>query len=157
MDYRINRSSEDVRGGIFALPDILAARYIVLTRRMEALGPNLGEPHTKALGQGLFELRHKGAEGVARVFYRTVIGKRIVMLHGVIKKTAKTPRGLAPGRSEDAGGQTCNVMINLSMRSCAAPACVPRWNASNAKRANHSTHCSRPVMKPTSRRRRLPR
>jgi hypothetical protein len=29
------------------LPDTLAARYIVLTRRMIALGPNLGEPHTK--------------------------------------------------------------------------------------------------------------
>ena len=92
MDFRIEYFSEAVQGEILALPDTLAARYIVLTRRMEALGPNLGEPHTKAFGQGLFELRLKGAEGIARVFYCTVVGKRIVMLHSFIKKTNKTPQ-----------------------------------------------------------------
>ena len=74
-----------------ALPDTLAARYVVLTRRMVALGPNLGEPHTKAFGEGLFELRLKGAEGIARVFYCTLIGRRVVMLHSFVKKTNKTP------------------------------------------------------------------
>lgn len=73
------------------LPDTLAARYIVLTRRMIALGPNMGEPHTKAFGDGLFELRLKGAEGIARVFFCTLAGKRIVMLHSFIKKSARTP------------------------------------------------------------------
>ena len=73
------------------LPDTLAARYIVLTRRMIALGPNLGEPHTKAFRNGLFELRLKGAEGMARVFFCTLAGKRIVMLHSFIKKSERTP------------------------------------------------------------------
>ena len=73
------------------LPDTLAARYIVLTRRMIALGPNIGEPHTKAFGNGLFELRLKGAEGIARVFFCTLVGKRIVMLHSFIKKSERTP------------------------------------------------------------------
>ena len=73
------------------LPDTLAARYIVLTRRMIALGPNIGEPHTKAFGEGLFELRLKGAEGIARVFFCTLVGKRIVMLHSFIKKPERTP------------------------------------------------------------------
>ena len=76
---------------ILKLPDTLAARYIVLTRRMIALGPNLGEPHTSSLGEGLFELRLKGAEGIAQVFFCTLAGRRIVMLHSFIKKTAKTP------------------------------------------------------------------
>jgi hypothetical protein len=40
--------SEAVQEQILELPDGLAARYIVLMRRMVALGPNLGEPHTKA-------------------------------------------------------------------------------------------------------------
>ena len=91
MDYRIEYYSEEVQDQISALPDTLAARYIVLTRRMVALGPNLGEPHTKAFGHGLFELRLKGAEGIARVFYCTVVGKRIYMLHSFVKKSAKTP------------------------------------------------------------------
>ena len=59
MDYTIVYYSESVQEQILALPDTLAARYIVLTRRMIALGPNLGEPHTKAFGEGLFELRLK--------------------------------------------------------------------------------------------------
>ncbi len=92
MEYEITYYSEQVQDEILALPDTLAARYLVLTRRMVAIGPNLGEPHTKAFGEGLFELRLKGAEGIARVFYCTLVGRRIVMLHGFIKKSAKTPR-----------------------------------------------------------------
>ena len=76
---------------ILDLPDTLAARYVVLTRRMVVLGPNLGAPHTKAFGEGLFELRLKGAEGIARVFFCTLVGKRIVILHSFIKKSDKTP------------------------------------------------------------------
>jgi len=48
--------------------------------------------HTKAMGRGLFELRLKGAEGIARVFYCTLIGKRIVMLHSFVKKSQRTPK-----------------------------------------------------------------
>jgi phage-related protein len=54
-------------------------------------GPNLGLPHTNAFGGGLFELRLKGAEGIARVFFCTLIKREIVMLHSFIKKTQKTP------------------------------------------------------------------
>ncbi|MFA7267825.1 MAG: type II toxin-antitoxin system RelE/ParE family toxin [Sterolibacterium sp.] len=91
MDYTINYYSEAVQEQIMELPDTLAARYIVLTRRMIALGPNIGEPHTKAFGDGLFELRLKGAEGIARVFFCALVGKRIVMLHSFIKKSERTP------------------------------------------------------------------
>lgn len=91
MEYAIIYFSEAVQDDILALPDTLAARYVVLTRRMVALGPHLGEPHTKAFGDGLFELRLKGAEGIARVFFCTLIGRRIVMLHSFVKKTNKTP------------------------------------------------------------------
>lgn len=58
---------------------------------MTVLGPNLGEPYAKAFGGGLFELRLSGAEGIARVFFCTLIGKRIVMLHCFVKKTNRTP------------------------------------------------------------------
>ncbi|RDH84749.1 MAG: hypothetical protein DIZ80_04585 [endosymbiont of Galathealinum brachiosum] len=40
---------------------------------------------------GLFELRLKSKEGIGRVFYCTLVNKRIVMLHSFIKKTSKTP------------------------------------------------------------------
>ncbi|ULA63881.1 MAG: Type II toxin-antitoxin system RelE/ParE family toxin [Nitrospira sp.] len=91
MDCTTTYYSEAVQEEILALPDTLAARYIMLTRRMVALGPHLGDPHTKAFGEGLFELRLKGAEGIARVFFCALVGKRIVMLHSFIKKSDKTP------------------------------------------------------------------
>lgn len=71
---------------------------------MVVLGPNLGKPHTNAFGEGLFELRLKGAEGIARVFFCTLVGKRIVMLHSFMKKTDKTPpreRAVAEARMEE--------------------------------------------------------
>lgn len=91
MDYTISYFSDAVQEDILALPDTLAARYVMLSRRMVALGPNLGEPHTKAFGEGLFEMRLKGAEGIARVFFCTLVGKRIVMLHSFVKKSDRTP------------------------------------------------------------------
>jgi hypothetical protein len=51
-----------------SLPATLQARYIGLTARMIEYGPNLGLPHTNAFGGGLFELRIKGVEGIAKVF-----------------------------------------------------------------------------------------
>jgi phage-related protein len=93
-----------VQAKILNLPDTLAARYIVLTRRMIVLGPNLGALHTKLLVRGLFELRLKGAEGSARVFFCALIGKRIIMLHSFIKKSDKTPpreREIAEARMKE--------------------------------------------------------
>ena len=92
MDYSIEYYSEAVEDEILDLPDTLAARYIVLTRRMTAVGANLGPPHTDSFREGLFELRLKGADGIARVFFCTLIGRRIMMLHSFIKKFQRTPQ-----------------------------------------------------------------
>lgn len=73
------------------LPEGLLARYLRLTDMMLEFGANLGMPHTRAMNDGLFELRIKSKEGIARVFYCTLVGKRIVMLHGFVKKSEKTP------------------------------------------------------------------
>jgi phage-related protein len=92
VPYTIEYYSDAVQDEILALPDTLAARYVVLTRRIEAVGPNLGAPHTDAFGDGLFELRLKGKEGIARVFFCTLIGRRVMMLHSFVKKSQKTPQ-----------------------------------------------------------------
>ena len=76
---------------ILALPPSLLARFLRYAERMETYGPDLGMPHTRAMGGGLFELRLKAAEGIARVFYCTVADRQIVVLHQFIKKTEKTP------------------------------------------------------------------
>ncbi len=48
------------------LPPKIQARIIRLLELIENHGPNLGPPHTKSLGDGLFEIRAKSAEGVGR-------------------------------------------------------------------------------------------
>ena len=91
MQYTIGYYSEAVLEEIDCMPLHLRARYAALTERMKVSGSDLGEPHTQAMGAGLFELRMKSQEGIARVMYCTLVGRRIVMLHSFIKKTQKTP------------------------------------------------------------------
>jgi phage-related protein len=91
MVWRIEYPYEDVERFVLNLQPTLAAKYFRLTDLMLEFGSNLGMPHTRAMSDGLFELRIKGQEGVARVFYCTLVGQRIVMLHGFVKKSQKTP------------------------------------------------------------------
>ncbi|HNZ11748.1 MAG TPA: type II toxin-antitoxin system RelE/ParE family toxin [Smithellaceae bacterium] len=91
MNWTITYYSESIQNEILDLPAGFLARFLRYTDRMELYGPDLGMPHTRAMGEGLFELRLKAAEGIARVFYCTMMGRSIVMLHQFIKKTDKTP------------------------------------------------------------------
>jgi phage-related protein len=91
MEWEIVYFSVDVQDAIMAFPAGIQARYIHLTARMINFGPDLGLPHTRALGKGLFELRMKAKEGIGRVFFCTLSGRRIIMLHAFVKKSAKTP------------------------------------------------------------------
>ena len=91
MNWAITYYSESLQNEILDLPAGFLARFLRYVDRMELYGPDLGMPHTRAMGEGLFELRLKAAEGIARVFYCTMIGRRIVMLHQFIKETDKTP------------------------------------------------------------------
>ena len=91
MNWSIAYYSESLQNEILDLPAGFLARFLRYADRMELYGPDLGMPHTRAMGEGLFELRLKAVEGIARVFYCTMIGKRIVMLHQFTKKTDKTP------------------------------------------------------------------
>lgn len=91
MAYSIIYYSQEVQEDIMKLPVTLQARYISLTDRMIEYGPNLGLPHTDSFGGGLFELRLKGVEGIARVFFCVMVEQEIIMLHSFIKKSQKTP------------------------------------------------------------------
>ncbi|CAG2315036.1 type II toxin-antitoxin system RelE/ParE family toxin [Burkholderia sola] len=89
--YEIRFFNERVAVGVASLPTTLLARYFALADRMERYGPNLGEPHSQSMGNGLYEMRLKGAAGIAGVFYRAIVERRIVMLHCFVKKTPWTP------------------------------------------------------------------
>jgi len=91
LNWTVTFYSDSVENEILVLPAGFLARFIRYAEKMEIYGPDLGMPHTRSMGDGLFELRLKSAEGIARVFYCTLVGKGIVMVHHFIKKTDKTP------------------------------------------------------------------
>jgi phage-related protein len=91
MNWRVSFYSAELQEEILGLPAGFVARFLRYAERMEVYGQDLGMPHTRAMGDGLFELRLKAAEGIARVFYCTLVGRRMVMLHQFIKKSEKTP------------------------------------------------------------------
>ena len=92
MNWKVSFYSDRVEAEINALPAGLVARFVRCGERMEIYGPDLGMPHTRSMGNGLFELRLKAAEGIARVFFCTVVVRQIVMLHQFVKKSEKTPK-----------------------------------------------------------------
>jgi phage-related protein len=91
VNWTITYYDDSIQEEILAMPPGFLGRYLRYTDRMELYGPDLGMPHTRAMGDGLIELRLKAVEGIARVFYCTMVGQKIVMLHQFIKKTDKTP------------------------------------------------------------------
>src|SRR5512143_2161939 len=92
MSWRVTFYSAGLEKEILELPAGFVARFLRYAERTEIYGPDLGMPHTRAMKDGLFELRLKAAEGIGRVFYCTLIERRIVMLHQFVKKSQKTPR-----------------------------------------------------------------
>ena len=51
----------------------------------------LGMPLIKKIDKDLWEVRTRLADGIARVFF-TVDGEHMILLHGFIKKSQKTPQ-----------------------------------------------------------------
>ncbi len=87
VQYFNARVQEDIE----TWPVGIYADFLRLVMLMENHGANLRMPHSRAMGNGLFELRCKGQEGIGRVFYCTLVGREIVVLHSFIKKSQETP------------------------------------------------------------------
>lgn len=91
MAYEIGYFHERVLAEIESWPVEVLADYARLVELLAEHGPNLRLPHSRAFGDGLFELRPRGRSGIGRAFYCFLIGRRIVVLHAFIKKTQQTP------------------------------------------------------------------
>jgi phage-related protein len=59
---------------------------------LEHNGPQLREPYSKMLEDGIFELRTKQSSDITRVFYFFFVGRKIVLTNGFVKKSQKTPK-----------------------------------------------------------------
>lgn len=92
MRWTLSFYSQKVEAETLALPAGILANFLRIGELIEEFGPDLGRPHTAPLGQGLFEIRAKGREGIARSLFCTVRGREIVILMTVVKKADKLPK-----------------------------------------------------------------
>ena len=91
MVWTFSYYSPKVAAQVERWPTGIRASFLRIVETMSTHGPDIGMPHTRAMGAGLFEIRAKGREGIARAFYCTIVGQRIVILHAIVKKTEQTP------------------------------------------------------------------
>jgi len=91
MAYQIEYFHARVLAEIESWPVDILADYARLIELLAEYGPSLRLPHSKAFGDGLFELRPRGKMGIGRAFYCFLAGKHIVLLHAFIKKSQQTP------------------------------------------------------------------
>ena len=91
MAFEIEYFHERVLAEIEIWPVDVLADYARLLELLTEHGPSLRLPHSRAMGDGLFELRPRGRSGIGRAFYCFLVGRRVVVLHAFVKKTPQTP------------------------------------------------------------------
>ncbi len=91
MRYEILFFAASVKTLIEKWPAGIYASFVRISEQMVMSGPNLGMPYTNAMGDGLFEIRARGPECIGRAFFCCMKGRRVVILHGFVKKTQATP------------------------------------------------------------------
>lgn len=93
--YKKENGTVPVQDFLYSLSPKLRAKAFRDIELLQRMGSELQEPHVKAIkgknNRGLYELRIKFSNDIARIFYFTYFHNRYVLLHGFIKKTMKTP------------------------------------------------------------------
>lgn len=69
----------------------MRAKLIRLLTLLETEGNNLREPYSKNIGDGIYEIRAIQGSNITRVLYFFVVGHKIILTNGFVKKTNKTP------------------------------------------------------------------
>ncbi|MBQ9764244.1 MAG: type II toxin-antitoxin system RelE/ParE family toxin [Phascolarctobacterium sp.] len=69
----------------------MRARIYQYIRLLEIKGNELREPFSKYLRDGIFELRTQQGSDIARVLYFFVVGRKVILTNGFIKKSPRTP------------------------------------------------------------------
>ena len=90
--YELPSGEKPVETFLDSLDKKMRAKAVHGLAILEEFGNTLREPHSKPVGDGLFELRIKFASDISRIFYFFVVDNKIILTNGFIKQTMKTPK-----------------------------------------------------------------
>lgn len=87
--------SSPIKEFLDSIDNKAAAKFFRCFGLLEEHGINVREPYVKSLTghSKLKEIRVKAAPNIYRIIYFIHTGKKIILLHGFVKKTEKTPSG----------------------------------------------------------------
>ncbi len=91
--YKQENGDCPVKQFLDSLDNKMKAKILKMIKLLQQNGNELREPYSKFLGDGIFELRVKQATDITRILYFFVIGNKIILTNGFVKKTQKTPQG----------------------------------------------------------------
>ena len=92
VDFFVKQNGDcPVREFLSSLDKKMRAKLLMDIDLLEENGPQLREPYSKHLNDGIFEIRAKQGTNITRVLYFFFVGKKIILTNGFIKKTMKTP------------------------------------------------------------------
>lgn len=89
--YKTKDGTKPAKDFMLSQDDKMKAKLFGLVDVLEQYGNSLREPYSKPLGDGIFELRAKVGTNISRVLYFFYYEGRIILTHGFVKKTPKTP------------------------------------------------------------------
>ena len=81
-----------IRDFLDSLEPKMNAKMVGLMEILEEKGYSLREPYSAPLEDGIFELRAVQGSNISRALFFFYIEGRIIITHGFIKKTQKTPK-----------------------------------------------------------------
>lgn len=91
--YEDDKGNRPVEQFIDNLDLKMKAKVFGRLELLERYGSQLGMPFCRHLDDGIFELRTVQGNNITRILYFFVIGERVILTHGFVKKTQKTPSG----------------------------------------------------------------
>ena len=89
--YQLPNGKKPVEQFLDSLNVRMRSKAIDSIALLEEFGNALREPHSKPIGNGLFELRIRFSNDITRIFYFFVRNNKIILTNGFIKKTKQTP------------------------------------------------------------------
>ena len=89
--YDLEDGTEPAKEFLLSLDVKMRAKMLRTIDLLAVNGAELREPHSKPLDDGIFELRAKVGSDITRVLYFFMVGKRVILTNGFVKKTVKTP------------------------------------------------------------------